>query len=110
MSIKKILKLRPLANHVMYFKVLLRPKRPFLFSLAFCNFWKPINAYAKFEFDIAVGSAPFWVMFFVIQRPPLLKLDNVQAKAKSWGEDVCDAILSPKPKRTEASDRSTSEK
>ena len=33
-------------------------------------------------------------MFFVIERPPLLELDNVRARAKAWGEVLHDVILS----------------
>ena len=81
--------------------MLLRPNRAFIFFLGFCNLWKLINVYAKFEFEIPIGSPLFLAMFFVIERPPLLKLGNVRARAKAWGEVLRDVILSSKPKRTQ---------
>ena len=37
----------------------------------------------------------------MIERAPLLELDNVRARAKASGEFLRDVILSSKPKRTQ---------
>ena len=41
-------------------------------------------------------------MFFVIERPPFLKLDTVRARAKAWGEVLRDVITKAHTKEVTA--------
>ena len=73
----------------------------FLFIFVTFESWlmRMPNLSSKFLLKVRF-SVSSHVFFFLIERPPLLKLDNVRARAKAWGKVLRDVILSSKPKRT----------